>query len=105
VPARPAPLAGHRVDHCPQRCLDFVFGNAGALQSLRRIRQQRIDIDDVTGRNAQHRLRLGPVVAIRNCAGRHLEPMRPGCSLQGICSKQSDASGERSEACLHVRML
>ena len=77
VPA--GPLVGDGVDHLPQRRLHVLRLDARALEPARRVRQQRVHVDDVARRDPQHRLRLGPVVAVGDGFRRRLEAV--GCGL------------------------
>ena len=76
VTAGPAAIAGHLGDDRLQRRLDLVVGHAGAREAGRVVGQQRVDVDDVARRDAQRRLRLGPVVADGDRRRRRLEAMR-----------------------------
>ena len=56
-PPGPASAARRLLDDRLERRLDLIRRHAGALQAGRRVRQQRVDVDDVARRDPQHRRR------------------------------------------------
>src|SRR3989442_147740 len=59
-----------------QRCLNLRVRHAGSRQAARAVGEQRIDVDDVARRDAQHRRGLRPVVAVGDALRRGLEAVR-----------------------------
>jgi len=51
------------------------FNHTGARQARGRIREQRVDVDDVARSDAQDWLRFGPVVSVRHGVGRRRQAM------------------------------
>ena len=79
VPARAA--IRHRRDDGAQRGLHVLGLDAGLLEAIGRGGEQRVHVEDVARRDAQHRLRLGPVVAVRHRGRAWLRA--DGCAAPG----------------------
>ena len=56
VPARSAPIAGHFGDDRPERALNALRRTPARLQAVRRVGEQRVDVDDVARGDSQNRL-------------------------------------------------
>ncbi len=63
------------IDDGAERGLDLACRHAGFFEPIRRVGQQRVDVDDVAGINRQYRLRLSPVMPVRDRRGRRFEPV------------------------------
>ena len=89
-PPGPLALAGHLRDDRLQRRLDLVVGHARARKSGGCVGEQRIDVDDVAGRDAQHRLRLGPVIAVGDGRrrGRQAHGLGFACTADGETTQE-----------------
>ena len=74
--------------------------HAGLLEAIGRRGEQRVDVEDVARRDPQHRLGLGPVVAVGDGRRRGLEAMgarRLGAGAEAATKRLTAAGASRAE--------